>query len=115
MATPNADKEHWITYQVRQKTTSPNPDQVVQAFYDEMKLQFGSTIHLEKVTVFDAKERHYVTAKRPDKTYQEQREAGEIVEPDGDVVGGAPTGEVIVWREPYVDPVCGKSDCTCER
>lgn len=88
MPQPDADHEHVLTYCIKQLTTSKDPEKVAQKFYDEVKLQFGSTVAVESVTVQNMSEcSEPVPIVPPGVTYQEQRDLG-LVQVDG-AVGGS--------------------------
>lgn len=49
--TPNADHEAIITYEVNQRTTSPELHKVVDRFVKELRLQFSTSIDVQVVGV----------------------------------------------------------------
>lgn len=47
-------QERIIEYRVRQSTTAPDADKVIERFKAEVKLQFGSSIEIQAVSVTPA-------------------------------------------------------------
>lgn len=86
MTQPNADKEYEIKYSITQRTTG-DPQKVIQAFHDEIKLQFNSSVSLDWVQARNLKTKQYHVVENPKLTYQEKRDEG-VVDPEG-AVGGA--------------------------